>query len=676
GAVFFNRPAKFKFSLRLFCRSQLSTPDFLVEMTKLPRQNTMSKDPKLQEDIERNLKLREGASRILAMAANNIQRLDAAKTILVSNARLVVSMQQLQREKTSEANAAARGQVPSLLSNSTNHFCTGKATLCLSDLRIPLLWKDTTLTPNSSVTLAQVLDPGYLSSSPAPSGYSSATLSRQRPLSAVISMATAGALTGGDVAGEAYSAFCIVRVADQVRETRLLCDVFPGSADLEFDDVLTFKNIGPDFECTIEVYGSQPFCGQNGSAFLRRKSQIDSISAANRNSIFLGTLTPEYTKVSKSGQRGAVSAHSQIADCCFTLVARYSARLSDLSSGVSAHALEFLLTPSHHPSQSGVNSLLSIPAFPTNDDILPLFGPICFRMSAQPDSAHKSVRQGLLWIRTLNASPKQEVAQLYFCELRNQRLYARLVKSKDRSALSSDNPEITANAAAQTDSVLRRLRQSSSAVGGGPLSKQDLVIKVEPSMEILDDEPVRRAIFLSSEAFTLEEWSYFLSKRTAGPRRSASTGLLPSTMHLTDNGNETESDRVSPTISRQWSLCNQVMTTEGFEKQMATLHLVSRLCGERELEAVFEIAAFDPLFFVNAEELEDSGPLNDWLCAIREHLEEQVSWGVDIFGHEISIPEATSLTKHGTIIRASTIPEVPSPPLGTCNNSTTPITIH
>uniref|UniRef100_A0A5K3F683 Anillin domain-containing protein n=1 Tax=Mesocestoides corti TaxID=53468 RepID=A0A5K3F683_MESCO len=435
GAVFFNRPAKFKFSLRLFCRSQLSTPDFLVEMTKLPRQNTMSKDPKLQEDIERNLKLREGASRILAMAANNIQRLDAAKTILVSNARLVVSMQQLQREKTSEANAAARGQVPSLLSNSTNHFCTGKATLCLSDLRIPLLWKDTTLTPNSSVTLAQVLDPGYLSSSPAPSGYSSATLSRQRPLSAVISMATAGALTGGDVAGEAYSAFCIVRVADQVRETRLLCDVFPGSADLEFDDVLTFKNIGPDFECTIEVYGSQPFCGQNGSAFLRRKSQIDSISAANRNSIFLGTLTPEYTKVSKSGQRGAVSAHSQIADCCFTLVARYSARLSDLSSGVSAHALEFLLTPSHHPSQSGVNSLLSIPAFPTNDDILPLFGPICFRMSAQPDSAHKSVRQGLLWIRTLNASPKQEVAQLYFCELRNQRLYARLVKSKDRSAL-------------------------------------------------------------------------------------------------------------------------------------------------------------------------------------------------------------------------------------------------
>ncbi len=33
-----------------------------------------------------------------------------------------------------------------------------------------------------------------------------------------------------------------------------------------------------------------------------------------------------------------------------------------------------------------------------------------------------------------------------------------------------------------------------------------------------------------------------------------------------------------------------------------------------------------------------------------------------MFGQEVSIPEATSFTKHGTIIRASTIPEVPCPP--------------
>ena len=89
----------------------------------------------MQEDIERNLNLRDGASRIYAMAANTIQRMDAAKTILVSNARLVVAMQQLQREKTSEANAAVASNghhSSSTVVTSNKRFCSGMAKLCLS----------------------------------------------------------------------------------------------------------------------------------------------------------------------------------------------------------------------------------------------------------------------------------------------------------------------------------------------------------------------------------------------------------------------------------------------------------------------------------------------------------------------------------------------------------------
>ena len=90
----------------------------------------------MQNDIEKNLKVREGALRILAMAGNTIQRLDAAKTILVSNARLVVAMKQLQREKTNEANAAAVAdkvdQSQSAVLMSGKRFCSGMATLCLS----------------------------------------------------------------------------------------------------------------------------------------------------------------------------------------------------------------------------------------------------------------------------------------------------------------------------------------------------------------------------------------------------------------------------------------------------------------------------------------------------------------------------------------------------------------
>ena len=81
--------------------------------------------------------------------------------------------------------------------------------------------------------LSRLLDPSYQCASAAPTGYTPATLGRQqRPLSVVFSIA------GGET-GDVHSAFCIVRVGDQIRETRLLCDVFSGSADLEFDDVLT-----------------------------------------------------------------------------------------------------------------------------------------------------------------------------------------------------------------------------------------------------------------------------------------------------------------------------------------------------------------------------------------------------------------------------------------------------
>lgn len=89
-------------------------------------------NPKLQDDIDRNLKLREGAARILSMAANSIHRLDAAKTVLVSNARLLVSMQQLQREKTDEVAAIDNSATPS--NNAGKRFGTGKATLCLSGM--------------------------------------------------------------------------------------------------------------------------------------------------------------------------------------------------------------------------------------------------------------------------------------------------------------------------------------------------------------------------------------------------------------------------------------------------------------------------------------------------------------------------------------------------------------
>ncbi|VDM35094.1 unnamed protein product [Hydatigera taeniaeformis] len=390
----------------------------MFPVSKLIRLRT---NPKLQDDIERNLKLRDGASRILAVAANTIQRLDAAKTIIVSNSRLVVSMQQLQREKADEANAASATvshghQGLSSPVMPSKHFCTGKATLCLSGIRIPLLWKDTSLTPNASSALNRLLDPSYRWASGASSSHFSTFGRQQRPISAVLSVAAVGALAGGETSGEVCSAFCIVRVGDQIRETRLLCEVYPGSADLEFDDVLTFGDVQPNFECGIEIYGCQSSNGQGTNSFLRRKSQIDCTSAANRNSVFLGTLTPEYAKVGTEY----------------------------LGERVSAHPLELLSShgSSLHLSPSSSNFPFSnASALHTSEDVLPLFGPICFSLTALPDSVQRPVLSGLLWIR---------------------------------SSLKS-NRESTEEPISEV-----RLRGSSSKVVKKPLKKWDIQLKVDP----------------------------------------------------------------------------------------------------------------------------------------------------------------------------------------------------
>ncbi|KAM7537935.1 hypothetical protein Aperf_G00000067403 [Anoplocephala perfoliata] len=670
-------------------------------MSKLPRQNTMSKNPKLQDDIERNLKLREGAARILSMAANSIQRLDAAKTILVSNARLLISMQQLQREKTDEVTAVTVDNSATPSNNAKKRFSTGKATLCLSDIRIPLLWKDTSLTPNASATFNKLMDPNYQWTSGNSGGYSSATLSRhQRPLSSVLSMGGAG----GENVGEFYSAFCIVRVGDQIRETRLLCEVRPGTSDLEFDDILTFENVQPDFECYIEIYGYQSSNDQGTMSFLRRKPQNDPASSAQRNSVFLGTLTPEYTKDLKTGQRVSVPSSSPASDCCFSLVARYTAKIGDLGSEVSAHQLDILAVHNHSSSAShlffssspgggngtsgGATSFLStVSAYPSSEDALPLFGPICFSLTAQPDSVHKPVRSGFLWMRELNEESERKEAKLYFCELRNQRLYARTAKPHERKATLTPVGDDTVSLKEHLERV--RLRNPKTSARRKPPTKWDVVVKIDPFTKFLDDEPVCRQLHLSCKFLTTEEREHLVSPSkpeiVREHRRSKSTGdqfgsLISSSMskekkstsdYIAKKDEEGDSNR-SQISQIQGVEENQNATppntTANLKRKMFTLRVTSQRCpidsetsldegGEGEI--TLEFAAFDALFsMAKDDDTEDSRPIIDWLSAMREHIEEQEKWGVNSFGQEVYIPEATSFTKHGTVIRASAIPEI------------------
>ncbi|XP_060589437.1 rhotekin-like isoform X3 [Ruditapes philippinarum] len=154
-------------------------------------------DHEMQQKIDYEIKMREGTARLLAASKHPAQLLEAAKNLLTSNTRIIAYMAELQRRKTAQVlgqNVDNEGsQVP----------C--KAKLNMSDLRIPLMWKDTDHFKNK-----------------------------------------------GD--HRRYAVFCLVKIGTEIYDTALITCVDRNMTDLSFEDVIAFDNIPHDFECVLEIY--------------------------------------------------------------------------------------------------------------------------------------------------------------------------------------------------------------------------------------------------------------------------------------------------------------------------------------------------------------------------------------------------------------------------------------
>ncbi|CAB1445756.1 unnamed protein product [Pleuronectes platessa] len=92
-------------------------------------------DKELLRHIEREVRMREGASKLLAACSRREQALEASKSLLACNARILALLSQLQKRRKAQilrgvGRRSSEDAVP----------CTGK--VALSDLRVPLMWKD------------------------------------------------------------------------------------------------------------------------------------------------------------------------------------------------------------------------------------------------------------------------------------------------------------------------------------------------------------------------------------------------------------------------------------------------------------------------------------------------------------------------------------------------------
>ncbi|XP_075223441.1 rhotekin-like isoform X2 [Lycorma delicatula] len=147
----------------------------------------------LEQKIDLEIKMREGTTKLLAACRHQMQTLEAAKSLLTSNERMSSYLAELQRR---------RKEVPH---RTTAEVSASKARVCLSDLRMPLIWRDTDHFKNK-----------------------------------------------GDY--RRFAVFCLARIGTEVYDTTLLCPVDRSLTDLTFPDVLVFNEIQSDFVFQLEVY--------------------------------------------------------------------------------------------------------------------------------------------------------------------------------------------------------------------------------------------------------------------------------------------------------------------------------------------------------------------------------------------------------------------------------------
>ncbi|KAM6345788.1 rhotekin [Podargus strigoides] len=161
-------------------------------------------DTEMQRALERELRVREGACKLLAACSRREQALEAAKSLLVCSARVLAYMAELQRRK--EAQVLRRTARRPSDTGPADERMPCRGTVCVSDLRIPLMWKDTEYFRNK---------------------------------------------------GELHrcAVFCLLQLGAEIHDTPMVL-VDRTLTDICFETPILFSEAGPDFELKVELYSA------------------------------------------------------------------------------------------------------------------------------------------------------------------------------------------------------------------------------------------------------------------------------------------------------------------------------------------------------------------------------------------------------------------------------------
>ncbi|XP_066568021.1 rhotekin isoform X3 [Amia ocellicauda] len=159
-------------------------------------------DSDIQKKIDYEIRMRDGACKLLAACSQRDQALEAAKSLLTCNARIMAYMSELQRMKEAQVMQRVARRSSDAGPMDDRLPCKGK--VAISDLRIPLMWKDTEYFKNK---------------------------------------------------GELHrcAVFCLLQLGGEIFDTDMVM-VDRTLTDICFDNTIVFAEAGPGFELRVELY--------------------------------------------------------------------------------------------------------------------------------------------------------------------------------------------------------------------------------------------------------------------------------------------------------------------------------------------------------------------------------------------------------------------------------------
>lgn len=164
----------------------------------------LPEDTELQRKLDHEIRMREGACKLLAACSQREQALEATKSLLVCNSRILSYMGELQRRKEAQVLGKTGRRPSDSVQPPERSPCRGR--VCISDLRIPLMWKDTEYFKNK-----------------------------------------------GDL--HRWAVFLLLQLGEQIQDTEMVL-VDRTLTDISFQNNAIFAEAGPDFELRLELYGA------------------------------------------------------------------------------------------------------------------------------------------------------------------------------------------------------------------------------------------------------------------------------------------------------------------------------------------------------------------------------------------------------------------------------------